>query len=628
MITVDLVFIRRMFMKTKKKRTLRSQLFFNFSLLFFIIIFLIFLTINLYFTNRITKQQINSQVQLCSSFEETIKNKVNTIDTLSKNITYSSLVHKAFEEHIKLSSSKYLSKENKGSLYSNATNCANILSNVIGLTPSITQVNLYDVEGGIIGYGLYNGLIRRTSEDVPWIAHTKDLNGKKHLSIPHQMEWINNSKSTNYISLTRTYKDSDYKIFGYIEVIQDYSYFFEFLNQSHKNYSSSEVYVFNQFMECIYPIDLSYSHVNEVQDMLKNKKLLDNSTAKSIFNEVPYLITLNKSSGSSFSVVVMQPYAVVHKALGSFYIYFIPIFILCLLVITFLCLMIANRITEPLKNLKSAIKQVNLSELAISGNMELLTTNSDFYEISKVVDAFNAMNDKLGQTVNDLLFAQNEKINYKILAIQSQMNPHFLHNNLTNLSIMAEENMNTQIQQTCTDLSSMLRYISSQNQPCVELVQELDYIEKYMNCIKIRYEEDIKLTIDIPQNMLCIPIPKLSIQPLVENSVQYALTNTPPWVIHISGRVENDAWIISVQDNGLGFNEETLNIINSNINIFNTTSQLPDLKIGGMGLLNIYVRLRLLYRNNAIFKIENSVQGGACITIGGKYNRGDRENEI
>lgn len=615
-------------MKTKKKKTLRFQLFFNFSLLFFIILFLIFFTINFYFTNRITNQQKSSQSQLCSSFEEAIKNKINTIDTLSKNIVYSNLVREAYEEHLQLISKKYLSPLNKGNLYSNATNCANVLSNVIGLTPSIAQVNLYDMSGGIIGYGQYNGLVRRISEDVPWITHTKELDGRKYLSPPHKMEWINNSKASNYISLTRTYKDLDYKIYGYIEVIQEYNYFFEFLNQSRKNYPDNEVYVFNQYKECIYPNGLTTSHVNEIHKMLKNKNLSDNSTTQSIFNKTSYLVTLNITTDSSFSVVVMQPYAVVHKALGSFYVYFIPIFILCLSIITFLCLIIANRITEPLKNLKSAIKQVNISELAISGNMELLTTNSDFYELSKVVDAFNAMNDKLGQAVNDLLFAQNEKINYKILAIQSQMNPHFLHNNLTNLSIMAEENMNKQIQQTCTDLSYMLRYISSQNQPCVEFQQELEYTQKYMNCIKIRYEDDISLSMDIPKNMLCIPIPKLSLQPLVENSVKYALTNTPPWCIHISGRIEKSTWMITIQDNGLGFSKDSINIINNNINIFQSTSQLPDLKIGGMGLLNIYVRLKLLYRNDAIFNIENLPQGGACVTIGGKHTWGDNENEI
>jgi two-component system, sensor histidine kinase YesM len=115
-------------------------------------------------------------------------------------------------------------------------------------------------------------------------------------------------------------------------------------------------------------------------------------------------------------------------------------------------------------------------------------------------------------------------------------------------------------------------------------------------------------------------VPKLCLQLLVENSVKFVTQNKPPWHVRISGCHTADRYEITVSDDGPGFAANTLNEINESIRIINETGLVPSLSIGGMGLLNICMRYRLLNAQNVIFIVGNNAGGGACVTIGGSYH--------
>ena len=591
-------------MLKQNKNTLHFHLFLNFLIVFVLLLLLSFFIINIYFTNQIKNQQIDSQKQLCANLLETLDYKIVTIDTLSKNITYSKLIRKSFQNHINIYEQLNSNQIDKGNLYNNAIECSNYLSNIVGLTPSVSQVNLHDLNGNMIGFGLYSGLIMDHAKSVPWFKTTNDLSGKKHISSSHSLEWIPLdavNQSNHYISLTRSYKDLNFNTIGYIEVVQEYDDFFENTISSQIKNAPYEIYVFNQNNECIY----------------NPSKLKKTYSPTEVMNQDGFISTYKESDSTGLSIVFLQPDHKITEAVNKFYFYFIPITIIVFIVIIIICFIVSNKITKPLTHLTHAIKNVDLSELAITTYKEIDVSFSYYEEVKVLINAFNSMHQHLSNTVNDLLLSQNEIINLQILAMQSQMNPHFLNNNLTNISIMAEEKMYHKIQATCNDLSDMLHYISAHNVAQIELIQEIDYTMKYMNCIKIRYGDDIHLSINISDDMKCLYVPHLCIQPFVENSVKYALTKMPPWNIRIAGEITDDRWRITITDNGNGFEEEMLKKINEQIHHFDRSAEIPDLQIDGMGILNIYVRLKLIYRNYAYFKIENDLEGGARIIIGG-----------
>jgi sensor histidine kinase YesM len=184
---------------------------------------------------------------------------------------------------------------------------------------------------------------------------------------------------------------------------------------------------------------------------------------------------------------------------------------------------------------------------------------------------------------------------------------------------MAEEGMTDGISEICCAITGILRYISSNKEDLVSLEDELENTERYLSCLKFRYGDNLSFTIDIDDSMLVTLVPKLCIQLLVENAVKFTSASIlPPWHIQISCVQTQNIWTVTVLDNGKGFPEEMITSITHKIAEIKQTDLLPNLELQGMGLMNIYIRLRLLYKDECIFELGNRQQGGAFVRIGGK----------
>ena len=135
--------------------------------------------------------------------------------------------------------------------------------------------------------------------------------------------------------------------------------------------------------------------------------------------------------------------------------------------------------------------------------------------------------------------------------------------------------------------------------------------------MKYRYGNKLTYSIELEDGLREIKVPKMIVQPLVENAIKYSTTQEPPWKINVYGYISNTFWKIIVKDNGPGFDSEKLDYLQQKIEEIDRSGLLPSLELDGMGLLNIYIRLRLLYKNQTIFQIANNIEGGTNITIGG-----------
>lgn len=600
------------------------KLFGSYTLLF-ILMWSVFATfIYLYFYSQIKQQVIARQKQACFTVEKALLNKINVSDSLAMNILYSNLVRSSFEKQISLHNLDSANLLNDGSLlYSNASECSALLSTIVGMNNDIAQVNLYDLSGNMIGYGMYNGMISGDFNASNWGEATRALNGHKHVSPPHQMEWINfgNTPSNEqYVSLTRAYKNRSYELIGYVEVMQSCNDFFDYVDEILVSEPDISVYIFNSDNDCVYPYVRESDELQEAyQKLLLSAGLFSQPhTLKADIRKKAALLTAYTIPSENITILLSQPESVIYSTLSGFNKFFFVLAAAFLVLILLLSFALSDKVTKPLLDLRSAIHRIDLPSLSIGGTAAPIEDKNNLEEISDVIKAFNAMYETLSHTVNELLFAKSEEINSKILAVQAQMNPHFLYNNLTNISIMAEENMNPQIVRTCQDITFMLRYIAVQNSNGVLLSQETDYTERYLNCMKIRYEDDLNIQINIPPSMLDIVVPKLILQPLVENSIKYGLPDSPPWIISVHGENTDAHWKITVYDNGKGFSPDTLENLRSEMEKFDKTAQIPPLSLNGMGLLNIYIRIKLLYKENAIFEIRNLPSGGAGVTLGCK----------
>ena len=140
----------------------------------------------------------------------------------------------------------------------------------------------------------------------------------------------------------------------------------------------------------------------------------------------------------------------------------------------------------------------------------------------------------------------------------------------------------------------------------------------YLDCIRMRYADQLRTRIDVPDDMLDLQIPKLCIQLLVENAVRSVTTGQPPWEVMVVCETRDGSWYVTVLDNGPGFDPEVDRALRSQMDEILRTGVLPSLKIQGMGILNIFIRLYLLEGIPFIFDMGSRSEGGAFVTIGGR----------
>ena len=184
--------------------------------------------------------------------------------------------------------------------------------------------------------------------------------------------------------------------------------------------------------------------------------------------------------------------------------------------------------------------------------------------------------------------------------------------------VLAENGNSDEVSKMCRSLSNIMRYITDSSHTSVKLRDEIDYVKKYLYCMKVRYQSSLNYTIDIPETLMDIEVPKLIIQPVVENAIKYGSDCEPPWHITIRGFHEKDFWKIDVIDSGTGFTPEAIEKISTNIKKAEQNPGMPELKINGLGTLNVYLRWKLFCGENMIFQYGNTSDGHGIVTVGCK----------
>ncbi len=230
------------------------------------------------------------------------------------------------------------------------------------------------------------------------------------------------------------------------------------------------------------------------------------------------------------------------------------------------------------------------------------------------------MRSKLKVSMDELIETRKQEIKSRSMALQSQINPHFYYNSLASVIALAENDQSDDVIRMCRNLTKIMRYITN-TENIVTVEDEINYVNQYLDCMKVRYQSSLNYMIDIDPAILHEKIPRLIIQPLVENAIKYGIDSEPPWGIAIYGYLTEDSWRIEVMDSGKGFSEEALQTIWERVHIAEGLLGLPEMQINGMGTLNVYLRWHLYAGDDMIFEIGNTEAGHAIVTIGRKLKK-------
>lgn len=262
---------------------------------------------------------------------------------------------------------------------------------------------------------------------------------------------------------------------------------------------------------------------------------------------------------------------------------------------------LTRRITEPIGQLVSKAQRLG------DGVFDIAPVETESTELQTLDKGF----DEMARRINALIEKQilDEKYLHwaELELLQAQINPHFLYNTLDSILILAESNRNDEVVQMVTSLSVFFRNSLSKGADVISLSAERDQVKSYLEIQEIRYSDILKYEIDIDPDLMQYMVPKLILQPLVENALYHGTKNKRALgVIRIEGRSQGDDMVLEVKDNGAGMTEEQLQALQNGV--YNDRHT-------GLGLVNVHKRIKLYCGEKYGLSFDSRLGEGTMVSI-------------
>ncbi|WP_435165210.1 sensor histidine kinase [Paenibacillus glycanilyticus] len=261
--------------------------------------------------------------------------------------------------------------------------------------------------------------------------------------------------------------------------------------------------------------------------------------------------------------------------------------------------LISRRLTKSLTRL---VKQIStISKYEFDRHVKV----DGSYETRQLGLAFNAMIDELNEYVDKLVETQKQQRNAELEALQQQINPHFLYNTLASVKFMVQQGNKEKAAETINALISLLQNAIGNVSEMITVQQELDNMKNYVFINQVRYGERIRVSYFIGPDCLDYRVPKLMIQPFIENAFFHAFNDKSEGYIYIMVAQEGSALVCEVVDNGDGMN------INGGIPSQENRRQL----FSGIGVRNVNDRIKLLFGEEYGVTITSQIGEGTRVKI-------------
>lgn len=258
---------------------------------------------------------------------------------------------------------------------------------------------------------------------------------------------------------------------------------------------------------------------------------------------------------------------------------------------------------------KRLSKVINGMRCVQSGDLNYYIENDINDELGELIDSYNYMIGKMSILIEEQYKLGKDVKNAELKALQSQINPHFLYNTLDMINWMSYKKMNNEISLAVKNLAKFYKLSLNKGKDLIAIKDEVQHASLYVNIQNMRYNNRISLRINIDEAINDYLIPKITLQPILENSINHGILGKgeDEGIISILGYSMNSDVILTIADDGIGIKEETLNSLLSN--------KLTSSNGSGYGLRNIDKRIKLLYGKNYGLSFKSVYGGGTTVII-------------
>ncbi len=435
--------------------------------------------------------------------------------------------------------------------------------------------------------------------DEEWYVNTANINNEVW-QYPRIGSNIVNSLREEYISLTipirKVLKDTilgiiyiDIKIEPY--VLEEASSYFYIINQE-------DTFIMNEkLVEDASKLDLS-TIISESRSNIKYWNILESND--SLIHENKNIITIyRKSNINDWIYCSVSTKETIYQNVLVIILVTIAIIFGLIFIAFYTSFRVSKTLINPLINLSKTMEKVQQGDFAA----RVKTTSNG--EIGQLEESFNYMVKDINELMTQIVTEQQKTRQYEIMLLQAQIKPHFLYNTFDSVIWLIRIDEYDDAIKLMQELTIFLRSGLSKGKDTINLEQEVSNVKSYLEIQKFRYKKKLSFEIDIPEEMMNFQVPKLILQPLVENSLYHGIKNKEEGgMIYVYGYETIDEIIIVISDDGVGMDEKKLENMKENDN--NSTSY---------GFKNVYERLSMFYKERFKLDVESEIGIGTTIKI-------------
>ena len=459
---------------------------------------------------------------------------------------------------------------------------------------------------GIIGakdYIINNGHFKVNEniqlEELEWVLEAYEKNGNTVISSSHVQNLVD-GKYEWVITLAKALHNKNTKeMEGLFFVDLNYSSISELctgIGFGSKGY----IYILDENGKLIYHPQQQLLYSGLKDEMIYEVLESDESSFVTADGK---LYSISKSQETGWTVVgVSYTEELLKNSEQAKQIYMISAFVILLGALV-LAYVLSYGITKPIKVLRDSMKEVekgNFDNVAL----EVYGQN----EIARLSSSFNIMTTEIKHLMEQNVEAQRQKRKSELKALQAQINPHFLYNTLDSIIWMAEWGKTKEVVLMTSSLAKLLRQSISNQNELVRVEEEVEYTRSYLTIQKMRYKDKLEYDIDVDSEVMGRKIPKLVLQPMVENAIYHGIKyKEGKGTVRIEGSRNGDQIILKISDDGIGMNEEALSKI--------FEKRETDTRRNGVGVLNVHERIQLYYGKEYGLKFISEEKKGTVVEV-------------
>jgi len=533
--------------------------------------------------NRVTNSkvmQISNEITL--NINSNITSLINLVDNQSKILISSELVQDA------------LSSSNEGNSAAYVQSLSKYLANFLNFNDFISSIYIFDNSGNkyFVDNVYFNSIDFNSIKSMSWYDQLVGLKGGYILKLDAGKLLEPNNGQPNYISFIRIINNIDTQQPSGMMIINiSKAYLSKYINSALNAYTSSVLIKDENGADVINSVNMDANLSKTIAGYTK-----PNSSSIQKINGQVYIISDLKND-YGWNIISVTPFNELNSQFWVYNITLLIVVIINALLIILGLMFISLYITQPITRLAHSMSNIK------DGHFEKVNVTTGNDEIGMLKDVYNKMIVEIQKLIGDIINEQKMKRNLELEVMQAQVKPHFLFNSfdaINSLILMDDtENANKIVKALGKFYKSFLMNGDEE----IAIKEELNMIDNYLTIQNIRFEDKFDVIKNIDERTLEYKIPKLILQPLVENAINHGIRpKSSKGLLTIEAKLEGDHIMLAVEDNGKGMSEAKIRDIGNG-------------KFSGVGLKSTIERIKLHYNADNLVKIYSKPDKGTRIEI-------------